>query len=136
MTFDATERMTCVTRRSRSNTRLQSLVLLNDPGYTDAAFAFGRRILSDSPGDTDSSRIGYGFRIAVSRQPKPNEVSLLQKLLNTERQEFVADPKQVEAVLKDHSAIDIPENMNTNELAAWYVVATTLLNLDETITKN
>jgi hypothetical protein len=136
VTFDATERMTCVTRRSRSNTPLQSLVLLNDPVYTDAAFAFGRRILSDSPDDTDSSRIGYGFRIAVSRQPKPTEVSLLQKLLNTERQEFVADPKKVEAVLKDHSGIDIPKNMNTNELAAWYVVATTLLNLDETITKN
>ena len=69
VTFDATERMTCVTRRSRSNTPLQSLVLLNDPVYTEAAFAFARRILSDSPGDTDTSRIGYGFRIAVSRQP-------------------------------------------------------------------
>ena len=44
-TFDATERMTCMTSRSRSNTPLQALVLLNDPVYTDAAFAFGRRML-------------------------------------------------------------------------------------------
>ena len=135
-TFDATERMTCMTSRSRSNTPLQALVLLNDPVYTDAAFAFGRRMLSESPEDTDTSRIGYGFRIAVSRQPTAREVNLLQKLLNSERKALVANPKKVEAIMKDHPAINIPESMNANELAAWYVIATTILNLDETITKN
>ena len=135
-TFDATERMTCMTSRSRSNTPLQALVLLNDPVYTDAAFAFGRRMLSESPEDTDTSRIGYGFRIAVSRQPTAREVNLLQKLLNSERKTLVANPKKVEAIMKDHPAINIPESMNANELAAWYVIATTILNLDETITKN
>jgi len=136
MTFDATERMTCVTSRSRSNTPLQALVLLNDPVYTDAAFAFGRRMLCESPEDTDTSRIGYGFRIAVSRQPKAREVNLLQKLLNAERKSLVVNPKKVEAIMKDHSAINVPESMNANELAAWYVIAATILNLDETITKN
>ena len=136
MTFDATERMTCVTRRSRSNTPLQSLVLLNDPVYTEAAFAFGKRMLSESPEDTDTSRIDYGFCIAVSRQPTAREVNLLQKLLNSERQALVANPKKVEAIIKEHSAIDIPGSMDVNELAAWYVIAATLLNLDETITKN
>jgi hypothetical protein len=136
MTFDATERMTCVTRRSRSNTPLQSLVLLNDPVYTEAAFAFGKRMLSESPEDTDTSRIDYGFCIAVSRQPTAREVNLLQKLLNSERQALVANPKKVEVIMKDHSGIDIPESMDSNELAAWYVIAATILNLDETITKN
>ena len=136
MTFDATERMTCVTRRSRSNTPLQSLVLLNDPVYTEAAFAFGKRMLSESPEDTDTSRIDYGFCIAVSRQPTAREVNLLQKLLNSERQALVANPKKVEVIMKDHSGIEIPESMDSNELAAWYVIAATILNLDETITKN
>jgi hypothetical protein len=136
MTFDATERMTCVTRRSRSNTPLQSLVLLNDPVYTEAAFAFGKRMLSESPEDTDTSRIDYGFCIAVSRQPTAREVNLLQKLLNSERQALVANPKKVEVIMKDHSGIDISESMDSNELAAWYVIAATILNLDETITKN
>jgi hypothetical protein len=136
MTFDATERMTCVTRRSRSNTPLQSLVLLNDPVYTEAAFAFGKRMLSESPEDTDTSRIDYGFCIAVSRQPTAREVNLLQELLNSERQALVANPKKVEVIMKDHSGIDIPESMDSNELAAWYVIAATILNLDETITKN
>ena len=136
VTFDATERMTCVTRRSRSNTPLQSLVLLNDPVYTEAAFVFARRILSESPGDTDTSRLGYGFRIAVSRQPTASEMNLLQKLLNTERQKLVANPQKIEAIMKDHSGIDIPESMDSNELVAWYAIATTILNLDETITKN
>ena len=136
MTFDATERMTCVTRRSRSNTPLQSLVLLNDPVYTEAAFAFGKRMLSESPEDTDTSRIDHGFRIAVSRQATASEVNLLQRLLNSERQALVANPKKVEVIMKDHSGIDIPESMDSNELAAWYAIAATILNLDETITKN
>ena len=136
VTFDATDRMTCVTSRSRSNTPLQALVLLNDPVYTDATFAFGRRILSDSPDDTDASRIGYGFRIAVSRQPTAREVNLLQKLLNSQRKVLAANTKKVEAIVKDHSGIDTPESMDVNELAAWYAIATTILNLDETITKN
>ncbi len=136
VTFDATDRMTCVTRRSRSNTPLQSLVLLNDPVYTEAAFAFGKRILSESPEDTDTSRIDYGFRIAISRQPTAREVNLLQKLLNSERQALVANPKKVQVIMKDHSGIDIPESMDSNEFAAWYAIATTILNLDETITKN
>tara|TARA_Y100000385_G_scaffold219729_1_gene229216 strand:- start:1055 stop:1372 length:318 start_codon:yes stop_codon:yes gene_type:complete len=104
--------------------------------YTEAAFAFGRRILCESPDDTDTSRIGYGFRIAVSRHPTASEVNLLQKLLNSERIVLVANPKKVEAIIKEHSAIDIPGSMDVNELAAWYVIAATLLNLDETITKN
>jgi hypothetical protein len=60
----------------------------------------------------------------------------LQKLLNSERIVLVANPKKVEAIIKEHSAIDIPGSMDVNELAAWYVIAATLLNLDETITKN
>ena len=136
VTFDASERMTCVTSRSRSNTPLQALVLLNDPVYTDAAFAFGKRMLSESPDDTDASRICYGFRVAVSRQPTAREVNLLQKLLNSERQALVANPNKVGAIMKDHSGIDISESMDSKELAAWYAIAATILNLDETITKN
>ena len=49
---------------------------------------------------------------------------------------MAANPKKVEAIMKDHSGIDMPESMDSNELAAWYAIATTILNLDETITKN
>jgi hypothetical protein len=93
-------------------------------------------VLSESPEDTDTSRINYGFRIAVSRQPTAREVNLLQKLLNSERQALVGNPKKVEAIIKDHSGIDTSESMDSNELAAWYAIAATILNLDETITKN
>ena len=93
-------------------------------------------MLSESPDDTDASRICYGFRVAVSRQPTAREVNLLQKLLNSERQALVANPNKVGAIMKDHSGIDISESMDSKELAAWYAIAATILNLDETITKN
>ena len=63
-------------------------------------------------------------------------MKLLQELLNSERKALAANSKKVELIIEDHSSIDIPESVNTNELAAWYVVAATILNLDETITKN
>ena len=63
-------------------------------------------------------------------------MKLLQELLNSERKALAANSKKVELIIEDHSSIDIPESVNANELAAWYVVAATILNLDETITKN
>jgi hypothetical protein len=49
MNFDASARMACVVRRSRSNTPLQALTLLNDPVYVEAAKAFARRIVVEAP---------------------------------------------------------------------------------------
>ena len=49
-TFDATARLTCTVKRSRSNTPLQALTLLNDPVYVEAALALARRIVNETPG--------------------------------------------------------------------------------------
>ena len=101
----------------------QALVLLNDPVYTDAAFAFGRRILSESPDDTDASRIDYGFRIAVSRQPTAREVKLVQKLLNSERQALLANPKKVEAISSISSSFSWVPPRSRMLLLSWCVVS-------------
>ena len=74
--FDASSRMACVVKRSRSNTPLQALTLLNDPVYVEAAAAFARRVLTERPQADVESRIEYAFRIALSRSPKPNELAV------------------------------------------------------------
>jgi len=133
--FDATARMTCVVKRSRSNTPLQALVLLNDPVYTEAALSFARRTLLERPGASDRDHIEHAFRLAVARPPKPSEAEALLRLLAAQRESLRSRPEQVAELLAAHPDVERPSDLAPEELAAWYAVATTILNLDETITK-
>jgi hypothetical protein len=79
--FDASARMACVVKRSRSNTPLQALTLLNDPVYVEAAQAMASRVEKAVPTSDAEKRIRYAFRLAVARQPSAKEVDVLKKLL-------------------------------------------------------
>ncbi len=108
--FDASARLACTVKRSRSNTPLQALTLLNDPVYVEAAQAFARRIVAEQPDAPLDARLRHAFRLAVARPPKDLELQTLRRLFAAQR-------------------------AATNETAAWQAVAVALLNLDETITK-
>ena len=114
--FDATARLACRVNRGRSNTPLQALNLLNDPVYVDAAKGLAERVLEERPEASLEQQLEYAFRIAVARPPSQRERDTLQRLYESE---LAAFPN---AVFPDKSA-------------AWFAVASTLLNLDETITK-
>ncbi|MBL9199321.1 MAG: PSD1 domain-containing protein [Opitutaceae bacterium] len=111
MNFDATGRGACTVRRSRSNTPLQALTLLNDPVYVEAAAALAKRVTQELPDATDDARLRHAFGLCVARPPAAVELEALRHLLAQQR-----------------AAKDDP--------AAWQAVASALLNLDETITKN
>ncbi|MDZ4287488.1 MAG: PSD1 and planctomycete cytochrome C domain-containing protein [Prosthecobacter sp.] len=108
--FDASARMACVVRRSRSNTPLQALTLLNDPVYVEATKAFARRIVAESPSSDINVMLGHALRIALAREARPAELQVLRSLFASQKK-------------------------TATEAAAWYAVAAALLNLDETITK-
>jgi Protein of unknown function (DUF1553)/Protein of unknown function (DUF1549)/Planctomycete cytochrome C len=111
MTFDATSREFCTVRRVRTNTPLQALTLLNDPVSFEAARALAARMTSDEAGSTSQTRASFGFRLVLSRDPKPAERDRLVALFEREL------------------------GRSGTELAAWTLVANVLLNLDETVTK-
>ena len=135
VTFDATSRMTCVVKRSRSNTPLQALVLLNDPVYTEAALGFARRIVTERPEAGFAGRLTHAFRIALAREPTAAEVAVLRRLIETERQRLLAEPERAAEVLKSQPMITLAQDVSAVEVVAWYAVAAAILNLDETITK-
>ena len=69
LAFDAPGREECTADRPRSNTPLQSLVLMNDPEFIEAARAFGEQILEHG-GTTTAQRLAWAFRRALSRPPR------------------------------------------------------------------
>jgi hypothetical protein len=132
MNFDASARMACVVRRSRSNTPLQALTLLNDPVYVEAAKAFARRIVVESASSDLDSRLQHAFRIALARAPQPKELGVLKSLWETQFEAAKGDPQATNDLT---TGFALPKNLAATEFAAWYAVASAILNLDECITK-
>jgi hypothetical protein len=132
--FDAPTREACVLRRARTSTPLQALVLLNDPQFVEAARAFARKTLRQG-GQDDPARIAFAFREATARAPNPAEVGLLQDLLNKQLAKYRQGPELAEKLAGSRPALaGAPDDRPA--LAAWTIVASVILNLDETVTKN
>jgi hypothetical protein len=130
--FDAQVRSTCVVRRSRSNTPLQALTLLNDPVYVEAAMSLANRALVENPGADVGARIRFMFGACLARVPKGVESSALVRLHDAELARFAANPDSAASLIRGFPA---PAGISPAEFAAWYSVASALLNLDEMITK-
>ena len=131
--FDAPSREECTVDRPRSNNSLQALVLLNDPSYVEAARGLAIRALTEG-GTTTSDRVAFVYQICLSRQPRPEEVSVLTNMLNEQATAFAADAGGTAEFLKVGQA-SAPTNLNPSELAAWTAVARVVLNLHEAITR-
>jgi hypothetical protein len=128
--FDATARLACTVKRSRSNTPLQALTLLNDPVYVETAMALAKRVWNERKETPDEGRIKYAFRLCLVREPREAETRVLRQLL--EQQRKATNPEMARALV---GTFGLPPGCTVEELAAWYAVAAALLNLDEMITK-
>ncbi|MEZ6197029.1 MAG: PSD1 and planctomycete cytochrome C domain-containing protein [Planctomycetota bacterium] len=132
-TFDAPTREVCTLRRARTNTPLQALVLLNDETYLEAARAFAERLLAPE-GQSDAERLARGFEIAVARRPNAREAERIAAILDDQRQRF-ADRAEDASKILAHGASPRRMDLEPREHAAWTLVASVLLNLDETMTR-
>jgi hypothetical protein len=133
--FDAPDRETCTVRRARTNTPLQALVLLNDPTYVEASRKLAERMMNE-PGAAASAedRIAFAFRLATARKPTAEESAVLKKVYDQQLAVYRSD---AEAATKLLAVGESPrdEKLDPADLAAWTTVASTILNLDETVTK-
>ena len=121
-------------RRTRTNTPLQALVLMNDPTYVEASRKLGERILSEG-GATIEEKIGFLFRLAMGRLPNQTEMIVLHRAYDQQSAKYHASPELAEKLLKVGEA-PVNSKFDKSELAAWSMVSSIVLNLDETITKN
>jgi len=133
LAFDAPFRETCTLRRTRTNTPLQALNLMNDPTYLEAARFLAGRMLTESEPDLPS-QLAYGFRLVLSRSPEPAEIEVLTSAYDRSQNDFCSDPAAATELLAI-GALRSPENFDPIQLAAMTVVASTILNLDEAVMK-
>ncbi len=130
-TFDAPDRSICTVRRQKTNTPLQALVLLNDPTYIEAARVLGKNMMDF---ETISEGISYTFKELAGRSITTDELNLLISLRNEEYDNFKHYPEKAKGWLNT-GEFRIDGGIDTNALAANAVVASTIMNLDATITK-
>ncbi len=135
-TFDSPNGDSACVRRSRSNTPLQALTMLNEPLSLEIARALAMRTLEEG-GSSEDERIRYAFRRCVSRKPDETELHQLSELLQKEKARYSEgsrNPLDLAANDPAHPPV-FPSGVTVADAAAWTVVSRVILNLDETITK-
>jgi hypothetical protein len=131
--FDSPSREYCTVRRSRTNTPLQALTLLNEITFVEAARVLAQHML-EKGGNTAQSRIAYAFLRATAREPSAKEMAVLVSGLHKRLQKYRANPQAARKLVGLGEA-ERNAKLDPVELAAYTVTASVILNLDETLTR-
>jgi uncharacterized small protein (DUF1192 family) len=131
--FDAPSRESCTVSRSRTNTPLQALALMNDVQAVEAARFLAQRMLQEGGAD-DAARLAFGFRVATTRRAEPREIETLEVLRRAAEAKYRSDPQAGAALLAVGEKPRDPA-LDAVAHATYTLVASALLNLDETISK-
>jgi hypothetical protein len=134
LAFDAPFRETCTVKRSRTNTPMQALTLMNDPTFVEAAKFLAGRMIREG-GDAAAGRIAHGFWLVLARPPEPAELALLTAALAGFQAEYSAAPAEATALLAVGDAPD-DQSLAAGDLAAYTLVAHILLCRDEAVMRN
>jgi uncharacterized protein DUF1553/uncharacterized protein DUF1549/concanavalin A-like lectin/glucanase superfamily protein/cytochrome c len=129
--FDMPSREYCVIKRSRTDTPLQALDLMDDPTYVEASRVLGEHMMTDG-GSTPEDRISYCFRRLTARAPTSTESQILLDGFEKQLAHYRSDPgaaAQFVSVGDNHR----DPRLDASELAAYTMTASVILNLDETI---
>jgi hypothetical protein len=131
--FDAPMRDVVCTRRQRTDTPLQALVTMDDVQWVEAARALAQRVIEHG-GSKPEQRIDMLSEILLSHDPPGPMAAVLEDSLRDMEKHYAADPvaaSKLVSVGEKPRDPSIPEP----ELAAWTMVASEMLNLDETVNK-
>ncbi|MFN0196877.1 MAG: DUF1553 domain-containing protein [Planctomycetaceae bacterium] len=133
MMFDTSPRQVCTVRQFRTNSPLQSLVMMNDVTFVEAARVFAERLLVQ-PFANDVDRVSYAFRTVTSRMPSEEELQILAGALSRFRTQFQADRLSAERLV---AVGEFPRSstLDAVEHAAMTSFASLLLNLDEVLNR-
>jgi hypothetical protein len=130
--FNAPTREQPTVQRERTNTPLQALAALNDVQLVEAARALATRALESAAGVDE--RLDFMALAVLARRLTPPEAARLEQALAKELAIYTDDPNAARELIEVGDSEPAPE-LDPPELAAWTLTASTLLNLDEALTK-
>ena len=133
VTLDAVRREICTVKREQTSTPLQAIVLLNDPQRLEAARVLAAKQLAKHPVDVQQA-IRVMFRTLTSRMPRDEELQVLQKLFEQQRDFYQAQPDQARVLLATGKS-PASSDVDAPQLAALTIVANTIMNMDACLTK-
>jgi hypothetical protein len=125
--FDSAQRRVCEVGMSRTNTPLQALTLLNDQTIREAARALADRALETEA--AEARRVESIVKSVLNRVPSDGELTVLLRELQRALAFYNSDPQKAATFLQQ----EMPTEQSPAK-AAYALVATTILNLDEAIT--
>jgi hypothetical protein len=113
---------------------MQALLLLNDIQYVECFRHMAARIHRDHPGKGDPEKLEQLWRMATGRTPEANELAEISEFLTEMLGYFGTN---IEAANQLLSVGDSPpgDTIDPAEHAAWTMVCSLIMNLDEVITK-
>ena len=130
--FDASNRDQCEVKRSKTNTPLQALIMLNDPSVLEASRAFAQRLLAEQTGMED--KIDKAFRTIICRKPSSKEKTILTNYFNEQLALFKNKKLDADKTLSIGES-PINKQVDLDLSAALMKVVSTIYNMDEAITK-
>ncbi|MBI4621919.1 MAG: DUF1553 domain-containing protein [Verrucomicrobia bacterium] len=130
--LNAPSREASCVRRDRTNTPLQALVTLNEPLFVEASRQLAARALRATP--VFEARLDAVSLRLLGRTFSPPERAVLQRTLDEALAVYRREPAKAQALLAVGDSPADPA-LPAPELAAWTLVASQVMNLDESLTK-
>ena len=134
ISFDAAERLFCTVNRQRTNTPLQSLVLLNDPQYLEASRVLAERMIVEG-GAQPRDRITFAFRLLTSRRPDSQGARAARRAVLGHARRIRDATRRRRSKLLSVGEYRRNRTLDPGEVAACTMVATTIMNFDEAVYK-
>ena len=122
ITFDTPSRDLCSPQRIATNTPLHALVTLNDPVYLECSQALAKR-MEEEGGSDIKVQLSYGYQLATQHEVNEKNLATLVSLYQKILKQYQQKPDMAKALGA------------TPEEAAMTVLANTILNLDQSLTK-
>ena len=123
--MNAPSREFCVTRRERTNTPLQALLLMNEKEYFKAARETAKNTLEQTEGIREG--LSHTYEKITSHLPENSRLELMEETLLGFEELYRGDPELAKSLTPEMKGDPLDKRI---ELAAWTLITHSLFNLE------